>query len=66
MNLAEQPDRSGFRLNKADGKFMGVCAGLADRFGWSTLLIRLTFVAATLLGLGSPILIYLAIGLIAN
>lgn len=45
---------------------MGVCAGLADRFGWSTLLIRLTFVAATLLGLGSPILIYLAIGLIAN
>ena len=66
MNLAKQTDRSGFRLNQTDGKFMGVCAGLADRFGWSTLLIRLTFVAATLLGLGSPILIYLAIGLIAN
>ena len=66
MNLAKQSTPRSFRLNKTDGKFMGVCAGLADRFGWSVLPIRLAFIAATLLGFGSPILIYLAIGLIAN
>ncbi|MEZ5708130.1 MAG: PspC domain-containing protein [Blastomonas sp.] len=54
------------RLNKANAKIMGVCSGLADYFGWDVSLIRIAFVLATLLGIGAPILIYLAIGLIAN
>jgi phage shock protein C len=38
-----------FTLNRADGKVMGVAAGLADYTGIDVTLIRLAFVAATLL-----------------
>ena len=56
----------GFRLNKARGKVMGVSAGMADYFGIDVTLIRVGWVVGTLLGFGSLILIYLAIGLIAD
>ena len=45
---------------------MGVCAGLDDYFGMDPLAWRLIFVAGTLIGFGSFILIYLAIGLLAD
>jgi phage shock protein C len=57
---------SGFRLNKSRGKIMGVSAGMADYFGWDVTLIRVAWVAGALLGFGSLVLIYLAIGLIAD
>ncbi|MBS0480795.1 MAG: PspC domain-containing protein [Proteobacteria bacterium] len=60
------PSRGSFRLDKARGKFMGVSAGMADYFGWDVTLVRIGWVAGTLLGFGSLILIYLAIGLIAD
>ncbi|MCZ8325921.1 MAG: PspC domain-containing protein [Sphingomonadaceae bacterium] len=60
------PVGGGFRLNKAQGKFMGVSAGIADYFGWDVTLVRLGWVVGTLLGFGSLILVYLAIGLIAD
>jgi phage shock protein PspC (stress-responsive transcriptional regulator) len=53
-------------LDKTNGKLMGVCAGLANRFGWDVTLIRIAFVLATLFGFGSAIIVYLVIGLIAN
>lgn len=56
----------GFRLNKEHGKVMGVCAGIADRFGIDVMLVRIAFVIGTLAGFGSLLLVYLAIGLIAN
>jgi phage shock protein C len=56
----------GFRLNKARGKVMGVSAGLADYTGLDVTLIRVAWVIGTLLGFGSLILVYLAIGLIAD
>ncbi len=56
----------GFRLNKADGKVLGVCAGMADYFGFDVTLVRIAWVVATLLGFGSLILVYLAIALIAK
>lgn len=56
----------GFRLNKAEGKFMGVSAGIADYFGWDVTLVRLAWVLGTIAGFGSLILVYLAIGLIAD
>ena len=59
-------DKAPFRLDKSRGKVMGVCAGIANYFGVDTTMVRLAFVAATLLGFGSPVLIYLAIGLIAD
>ncbi len=55
-----------FRLDKANGKLMGVCAGLANYTGIETVWLRVGFVAAALLGVGAPVLIYILIGLIAN
>ena len=55
-----------FRLNKADGKLMGVCAGLADYFGLDVTLVRILWVVGTLAGAGVLILIYILIGLLAE
>ena len=60
------PARRGFHLSKADAKFMGVCSGIADSFGWDVTLVRVGFVAGTLLGFGSLLIVYLAIGLLAD
>lgn len=56
----------GFRLDKTNGKFMGVSAGIADYFNVDDTLVRLAWVVGTILGFGSLVLIYLAIGLIAD
>jgi phage shock protein C len=71
MNQIDRNDRTvvsagGFRLNRERGKFMGVSAGIADHFGIDVTLVRVAWVAGTLLGFGSLILVYLAIGLIAD
>ena len=58
--------RRPFRLDKTNGKLMGVCAGIADYFGFEPIWARLAFVVAALLGFGSPVLIYLIIGLVAD
>ena len=58
--------RRGFRLDKANAKFMGVCSGIADSFGWDVTLVRIGFVAGTLIGFGSLLILYLAIGLLAD
>lgn len=55
-----------FRLDRSNAKFMGVCSGVANYFGWDVNLVRIGVVVATLLGVGSLIPIYLAIGLIAD
>lgn len=55
-----------FRLDKGAAKLMGVCAGLARYTGIEVLWLRLAFVAAAIFGFGSPILIYVLIGLIAS
>ena len=60
-----KPPRAGFRLDKRQGKVFGVCAGIGNYFGIDTMLVRVGFVLATLLGFGSPVLIYLAVALIA-
>lgn len=61
-----KPPRAGFRLDKTNGKVFGVCAGIGDYFGIDTMLVRIGFVLATLFGVGAPVLIYLAIALIAD
>jgi phage shock protein C len=37
-----------FELDRANGKFMGVCAGLAEATGWDATLIRVAVVVATI------------------
>ena len=41
----------------------GVCAGIADRFGWSRSTVRLVFVASMLLP-GPQVLLYAALWLV--
>ena len=57
---------AGFRLDRVDGKVFGVCAGLANYMNVDPLVVRLVFVAGTLFGFGSFILIYLVIALLAK
>ena len=58
--------RTRFYLDKRNGKIMGVCAGIADYFGWDVTLVRIGFALGAVLGSGSTILAYLVIGWIAN
>jgi len=54
-----------FLINRGDAKLMGVAAGLADYTGVDPTLIRLGFVAATLLTGPVMILMYVLAGLLA-
>ena len=58
--------RTRFYLDKRNGKIMGVCAGIADYFGWDVTLVRIGFALGAIMGGGSTLLAYLAIGWIAN
>ena len=55
-----------FRLDRADGKVFGVCAGIANYTNVDPMVVRLVFVAGTILGFGTFVLIYLAIALLAD
>ncbi len=63
---AVTPAKRGFALDRRNAKLAGVCAGIADYFGIDPLVVRIAFVAGTILGFGSLILVYLAIALIAD
>ena len=54
------------RLDKANGKLMGVCAGIANSTGIDAMWVRIGFAAATVLGFGSAIIVYIAMGLILD
>ncbi|KAA1421955.1 PspC domain-containing protein [Nocardioides humilatus] len=46
--------------SRQDRVVSGVCGGFADYTGWDANLIRIFLVAATVLGFGSPLIVYLA------
>jgi len=54
-----------FLINRGDSKVMGVAAGLADYTGVDPTIIRLSFVALTLLTGPVMILFYILTGLLA-
>jgi len=56
---------SRFTLNRTDGKVMGVAAGLADYTGVDPTIVRLGFVAATLLTGPLMIALYLVAAWVA-
>jgi phage shock protein C len=60
--------RSGnrFYLNKAEGKFMGVCAGLADYLGVEALWVRVAVVAVSVLGHLVTVPLYFIIAFLAS
>lgn len=46
--------------NPAHGKIAGVCAGIAEYFGWETWLVRILVVSGVLFGMPFLILAYIA------
>ena len=54
-----------FLINRRDAKIMGVAAGLADYTGFDPLVIRLGFIAATLIAGPIMILLYILTGWLA-
>jgi phage shock protein PspC (stress-responsive transcriptional regulator) len=57
---------AGFHKDRDNAKVFGVCGGLANYMDVDPMIIRLVFVAGTILGIGSFILVYLAIALLAD
>jgi len=52
--------------NTSHGKIAGVCAGIADYFGWETWLVRILVVSGVLFGIPFLILGYIAAWLILD
>jgi phage shock protein C len=64
-NLKDDQMNGRFLINRGDAKVMGVAAGLADYTGVDPTIIRLGFIAATLLTGPVMILFYVLAGLLA-
>ncbi|MBO0841122.1 MAG: PspC domain-containing protein [Sciscionella sp.] len=48
-------------LRRGDDRMLaGVCGGIAEYFGVDATIVRLAMVIATVLGIGAPVLAYLA------
>ena len=60
-----EPLRTKFYRDKLNGKWMGVCAGIADYTGIDVTLVRIGTVLLTVLGSGATIIVYLAAGFLA-
>ena len=57
--------RTKFYRDKINGKFLGVCAGIADYTGVNVMWVRLGAVALTLMGVGIIIPAYFLVGIFA-
>ena len=53
-------------LDKTNKKILGVYAGLANWSGIDAMIIRLIFAVATVVGFGSPVLIYILLAMILD
>lgn len=49
------------KLSSHDKIILGVCGGLAGHFGWDVTIVRILFAISIVLGIGSPVLIYLVL-----
>ena len=45
-------------VRSKNSKIAGVCAGVADYFGWNVGFVRLLWAVLALLGVGAPVLFY--------
>ena len=58
--------RRSFHLDRQRAVIGGVCAGMADYFGWDVALVRIAWVLATIFFFGSLLLVYPIIWAIAD
>jgi phage shock protein C len=61
----QPPSRTRFYRDKRNGKFMGICAGIADYTGFDVTMVRIGMVAAVFLSSGSILPVYFIAGMIA-
>ena len=59
------PSRTKYYRDKQNGKWAGVCSGLADYTGVDVLWVRVGMVLLTLFGSGWPLIAYIAIAMLA-
>jgi phage shock protein C len=62
----QPPSRTKFYRDKRNGKFMGVCAGIADYTGLDVTLVRIMFLGAMFMSGGSVLPLYLIAGFVAD
>lgn len=59
--------RTGFYLDKRNGKFLGVCSGIADYTGFDALWVRVALVVLTIMGAGPfSIIAYFVVAWLAD
>ena len=58
------PSPVGFYRDSANGRLMGVCAGIADHFGFSVKGVRIATVISGILFTGPTVLVYLVLGFV--
>ena len=51
-------------VRSKNSKIAGVCAGVADYFGWNVGFVRLLWLVLAFAGVGAPVLFYLILALI--
>ncbi|MEM6476499.1 MAG: PspC domain-containing protein [Pseudomonadota bacterium] len=61
-----RPPANKFRLDKHNAKLAGVCGGIANYANVDAMIVRLAFVIAALVSVGTAGIVYLAIALIAD
>jgi phage shock protein C len=61
-----KPRRTKFYLNRREGKFLGVCAGIADYTGIDVTWIRVAMVVSVFMTSGTTLLIYPVIRMVAD
>jgi phage shock protein PspC (stress-responsive transcriptional regulator) len=52
------------RKSSTDKMIAGVCGGIANSLGWDATIIRIIFVVLTIVGWGTPVIIYLILALV--
>ena len=62
----QPPSRTRFYLDKRNGKFMGVCSGIADYTGLDVTLVRIMFVSAVFMSGGGVLPLYFIAGFMAD
>jgi phage shock protein PspC (stress-responsive transcriptional regulator) len=51
-------------VRSANRKIAGVCAGVAEFFGWDVATVRLVWFFLAILGVGAPVLFYLILSIV--
>ena len=62
----QPPSRTKFYRDKRNGKFMGVCSGIADYTGLDVTLVRIMFLGALFISGGSVLPLYFIAGFMAD